>query len=247
VLRAATVVLSDEQVRLHTTASPGPWVQLDVIDDGAGMDAATLGRAFEPFFSTRSPDRHAGLGLAVVNGVLQQHGGFVSIESAVGEGTRVSLFLPQEAATATPQAPAPQAEPATTRRRGARVLLADDDVAVRSVVEKVLRSAGHQVLVATDGEAAVQRYLADPDAIDLCIFDVLMPRVDGVTATRMIRTRHPLVPILLCTGFMGHATERVVTSGGQTRLLRKPFTAAQLLLAVDELLRAAPGSATRAG
>ncbi|MDX2015464.1 MAG: response regulator, partial [Myxococcaceae bacterium] len=242
-VRAAPVVLSDEQVRLHAAASPGRWLRLDVVDDGDGMDEATRERACEPFFTTRKSGKHVGLGLAVVNGVVQQHGGFLTLESTLGRGTRVSLFLPVEPGLALPAnadlAPAPGRGVA----RRARVLLADDDAAVRSVVERVLRTAGHDVVVATDGEAAVERYLADPASVDVCIFDVLMPRVDGVTATRLIRARHPLVPVLLCTGFMGHSTERVVTTSNQTRLLRKPFTAARLLASVDELVSgAAPTS-----
>jgi PAS domain S-box-containing protein len=240
-VHAASVVLNDEQVRLHSCASPGPWLRLDVVDDGEGMDEATVARACEPFFTTRPQGSHAGLGLAVVNGVVQQHGGFLTIESTPGAGTRVSLFLPAEAGATRPATSvvAPDRR-GTASVRGARVLLADDDVAVRSVVERVLRSAGHHVVVATDGETAVERYLADPDAVDVCIFDVLMPRVDGVTATRLIRARHPLVPVLLCTGFMGHTTERVATTASQTRLLRKPFTAARLLATIDELVSGPP-------
>lgn len=247
VVRARAVVLNDEQVRLHTAASPGRWLRLDVIDDGEGMDVATVERACEPFFTTRKASQHPGLGLSVVNGVVQQHGGFVSIQSSPDAGTCVSLFLPSEAT----EAPAPlrltRAVATPSRRHTARVLLADDDLAVRGVVETVLRSAGHQVLLAADGEAAVQRYLADPAAVDVCIFDVLMPRVDGVTATRLIRARYPLVPILLCTGFMGHATERVATGSRPTRLLRKPFTAARLLSTVDELLSVAATAPGRGG
>jgi signal transduction histidine kinase/ActR/RegA family two-component response regulator len=237
----ARLVPRPEPAGGHRGTAPGErWVCVDVSDDGEGMEAADVERAFEPYFTTRSPSAHAGLGLSVARGIVHQHGGLIAVVSSRGAGTRVSVSLPSEGEHAVAAVGATRQPPLHHPARRCRILLAEDDLVVRAVVERVLRGAGHTVVIATDGQAAVDQFLAEPGAFDACLLDVLMPRVDGVTASRLIRARHPVMPIILCTGFLGHTTDRISAAGPNTRLLRKPFTAAQLLATLDQLLTAAP-------
>ncbi len=219
----------------------GQYVRVAIRDAGAGMDADTLARATEPFFTTKPAGRGSGLGLSMAQGVAAQSGGALALDSAPGAGTTVSVWLPravQDAPGTAPHAalPPPEAPPPVRRQApGLSVLLVDDDAEVASVTQQTLEHEGFAVTRREDGEAALA-LLDGGVAVDLLIADLAMPGMNGLQLAAGARARRPGLPVLLATGYADAGT---VPGGADPGLpvLQKPFRAAQLLDAVAALMR----------
>ncbi len=213
-------------------ASAGDYVAVSVSDSGPGMSDEVMQRAFEPFFTTKDVGKGTGLGLAQVYGFIRQAGGTVTIESPPGQGVTVTLLAP--AADGVPAAEAPA--PARSEARwtpGARVLLVEDDAAVRAVTESLLDELGCVVVAEPDGASAVRR-LETGEAFDLLISDIVMPGgISGVELAKLARARRPDLPIVLTTGYAG---DRFGEEAIDWPVLRKPFRAEQLAAVMREAL-----------
>ncbi len=207
-------------------------IVIEVRDVGAGMTAAIQARMFEPYFSTKLAGR--GLGLAVVQGVVRAHGGTLRVDSAEGVGTTVRIALRAIVGAATlPPDPGDRA----WRGRG-RILLVDDDVAVRRTLGRALGALGLTVVMASDGQAALTILTEAPLGVDLVVTDLTMPGMDGIALARAIRSLGIAVPIVLVTGYgeLPGDSARWFTAS-----VTKPFTMAALRAVLQPLLpRAAP-------
>ncbi|MBK1658809.1 hybrid sensor histidine kinase/response regulator [Paracraurococcus ruber] len=219
---------------------PGDYIRVAVADTGAGMDAETLARAGEPFFTTKPVGKGTGLGLAMARSFAEGSGGRLCIASAPGKGTCIALLLP----VAQAQAEAPARPPCLAPRAacGADILLVDDEPAVRAVLAAQLEDAGYRVVQAADGAAALAM-LRDGPACDLLVSDLSMEGMDGITLIREARGLRPGLPAILVTGYAGDAAVLAVGQNldGSFALLRKPVTGAQLADRVAALLGTAPG------
>ncbi|HLL25024.1 MAG TPA: response regulator [Kofleriaceae bacterium] len=230
------VVLASDRVTLEEQAAcehglpPGPYVRFHVADSGTGIDDATRRRMFEPFFTTKPVGKGTGLGLALVWGVVQAHGGAVHVETELGSGTRFSVLLPEAAATVTAKAPVIQ-----TSVWPGRVLVVDDEAAVRNGTTRVLQRRGYQVLTAADGEEALRVFDEHADEIGLVILDMGMPVMGGAECFARLRERAD-VPVLIATGYAMDAELQSVLAGGAS-LIEKPFDARALLAEVSRLMR----------
>ena len=190
--------VDDEFVRRHPPLKKGPKVVLEVSDTGCGMSAATLARVFEPFFTTKPPGQGTGLGLSVVLGIVQDHGGAIAVDSAEGRGTTVRIYFePAEGAQAQVEARSEEATPG----RGQRVLLVDDEPAVGRVGAAMLKRLGYEGELISDPGAVAAR-LADPalPPVELLITDLNMPGMDGRQLIRQVRAAHPQVKLILASG-----------------------------------------------
>lgn len=182
--------------RIATGPTPGKYVRLSVADTGTGMDDATAARAVEPFFSTKGIGQGTGLGLSMVHGLASQLGGALVINSRVGVGTNMELWLPQTTAAVV------QAEPADNAGVSSfsgRVLLVDDEELVRLSTADMLVDLGYEVIEAVSAEQALQ--LLGSKKIDLLVTDHLMPGMTGVDLVREVRRQSPAMPVLLVSGF----------------------------------------------
>ena len=229
-VRTRVVTLAEEvAAATGTGTAPGDYVVLSVADNGAGMDEQTLAHALEPFFTTKPPGHGTGLGLAMVYGVATGAGGAVQVDSGVGRGTTVEVYLPL--AEGSPDQ-APEQPPAPAGGRGELVLVVEDAVDLRDLVEALLTRAGYRVVAHADPARA----LLDPTAVppDLLVTDVVMPGIDGPTLAAELRRRHPGLRVLLMSGYR---PEDVPSEPGD-RLLPKPFVADDLLHAVRDVLDA---------
>ncbi|WP_132999840.1 ATP-binding protein [Luteimonas arsenica] len=208
----------------------GSYLRLSVRDNGRGMSPEVLARAMEPFFTTKGRDRGNGLGLSMVYGFARQSGGTLEIDSAPGAGTEVRLYLP----VAT-DAPGTGARPATldaadTTGHGERLLVVEDDGAVRAIAVAFLRAAGYTVDAVDNAEAALER-LQDDDGYALLFSDVMLgPGMDGKTLGRSARMLHPDLPVLLTSGDEEHVGDTGDAPG--LPLLRKPWRREDLVQAV---------------
>jgi len=225
--------VSDDFCRAHPWAQPGTYASLEVCDTGIGMDPETRSRIFEPFFTTKPIGEGTGLGLSTVFGIVKQHEGFLEVESSLGEGTRISVFLPLV------DGPPPRnARIQTLEAPGGTetVLLAEDDAGVRVVVEQILAEAGYHVVSVPDGNKAIGFLDDDHTVVDIAVLDVVMPGAGGLDVLSHIRATGLDVAILLTSGYSNELAQTM--EGENLTLLTKPFRRDELLLRVRELLDA---------
>ena len=230
-----TIEVKHEAVRPRPweTLKAGNYICVSVVDSGVGMDAATLKRAVEPFFSTKGVGKGTGLGLSMVHGLAAQSGGALLLSSKPGSGTRAELWLPvaEEKAAASEQTQAeaiPAAYPST-------VLLVDDEELVRIGTAEILMDLGYTVVQASSGAEALGLLRRDEFEIDLLVSDYLMPGIDGASFVREARKLRPGLPALLITGY----TNLVQGPGSELPRLAKPFRQAELASRIAELVEAA--------
>ena len=219
-------------VRTRPHAQPGRYVLLTVADTGCGMDAATRSRIFEPFFTTKEPGKGTGLGLATVYGIVRQSGGWIEVESEPGCGSTFRVFLPQiEAPAHTERAVATPILPRGTET----VLLVEDEPMVRGLASEVLRRCGYTVLVAAQGEEALEIAARHAGVIHLLLTDVVMPIMGGRALAERCRAVRPDMQVLFMSGYTG---DTVAPRDGATpgAFIQKPFTPLALARKVRELL-----------
>ena len=216
-------------------------VQVRVRDTGAGMDAATRARAFEPFYTTKPRGRGTGLGLASVHGIASQSGGLVEIESTGEEGTTVLLQFPfAQAAVEVAAATAPVNVPAACRRT--TILIAEDDDGTRTIVSRMLQRLGYAVLLAPDGLQALRLAETHVGDIDLLLTDVMMPGLTGPQLATRLAVRRPDLPVLYMSGYPEGALGEVAGLRIETDFLAKPFDSSVLATRVAAKLGASLGS-----
>ena len=213
----------------------GAWVKLMVEDSGVGMPPEVREHAFEPFFTTRSEQGGTGLGLATVYGIVKQSGGYVNVESVVGEGTTFSIFLPRSRkGDQAIEASKPERgrEPLSSPGR-ITVLLAEDEGLVRRLFVSVLTAEGFDVLAAADGRKALE--IASTRNVDLLVTDLVMPRMGGRELARRLRAENDALPILFVSGY-DSANPLEESSGERMSFLQKPVPPSRLVLEVKRLL-----------
>ena len=224
--------------RVTRGVPPGDYVMVEVSDTGTGMDAEAQAKAFEPFFTTKPAGEGTGLGLATVYGIVQQTGGAVNLESALGKGTSIRVFLPRTALPAEP-APEPVPEPAPPRRRSrGTVLVVEDEERVRRLTSRILEHYGYRVVEAEDGRAALERLRDGRTGIDAMVSDVLMPGIKGTDLAVSARQYRPGLPVLLLSGFPAEEMPEFQAGNGDSpqAFLQKPFSPEALAIAMEELL-----------
>jgi len=201
------------------------YIRISVRDIGVGMDAGTLARASEPFFTTKATGHGTGLGLAMARGFATQSGGAFAIDSSLGQGTTVSLWLPLARDGAERAGP----RPLVAEAGQARVLLIDDDPMVRSVLCGALEAAGFSLVQAKDAASAMER-LRQGDPFDILVSDLSMPGVNGLSLIRAAQRARPGIPAILLTGYVTDAVSLALGTAfdGPFSVLRKPITGAAL-------------------
>ncbi len=213
-------------------AGRGEHVELSVSDDGEGMSPGVRARIFEPFFTTKGPDRGTGLGLAVVHGIVEQHGGWIECDSRPGEGTSMRVGLPRSSATGAP------GTPVAAPGRGETVLVVDDEETVRNFACSALERLGYRVLVAADGAEAVSVFREHCDRIALVLLDRTMPHLSGQEALAGIRAVSPDVRVVLTSGYGPAEEGRPGGTPPADGFLSKPYTPEQVATAVRAALDA---------
>ncbi len=222
---------------------PGQYVMLAIRDTGHGMDADTASRIFEPFFTTKDAGKGTGLGLSTVYGIVAQSGGDIAVESAVGGGTTMRVFLPRVAMRALS---VPAAAPIPPPGGHETVLLVEDEEFVRELVREFLKASGYTVIEASCAEEAL-RLVADLRApIDLLVTDVVLPGLNGVRLAERLKTQVPGLEALYISGYPGEAMFRGDVFDPGPAFLAKPFTRHVLTQKVREILNGRPPGAAPA-
>ena len=217
--------------------APGRYVEITVADTGHGMSPEVLEHIFEPFFTTKEVGEGTGLGLATVYGIVQEHGGAVTCDSAPGRGTAFRIYLPATPERADGRSEETGEEPVRAAGAGT-VLVVDDEEMVREVCEDVLRAAGYRVLTAPDGETALEVYASQSDRIDLVLLDLSMPGMGGRRCLKELIARHPSARVVVATGYLEGDQLSELLGEGALRILHKPYRSGELLRVVGEVLAA---------
>jgi PAS domain S-box-containing protein len=210
------------------------YTSLAISDSGHGMDEATVARVFEPFFTTKPPGTGTGLGLSTVYGIVQQSGGRVSIESKLGQGTRVEILLPQAAQAAT--AKAAEADPEESLSGTESILVVEDDPAIRNLTPKLLTPAGYNVQVASDGMAALRQLELTGFKPDLLLTDVVLPGMSGRSVAEEIKARVPELSVVYMSGYTDEELGRHGVLDAGVAFVNKPFSRSDLLRVVRRKL-----------
>lgn len=206
---------------------------ISVRDNGSGIAAEHMRAIFDPFFTTKGPGKGTGLGLAMVYGSVQRHGGVLDVESEPGVGTAFHIYLPLSQDISGKDI---QDNRQIMQAEGETVLLVDDEESLRETTAEVLRSFGYQVLEAADGEQALQLYLAEAGKVDLLLTDVVMPKMSGIELAREIRKLAPMLPIILASGYDGEKAPFRVEQVEHSRFLNKPYSYEGLSRLIRRLL-----------
>jgi CheY-like chemotaxis protein len=206
-----------------TKVATGEFVTVSVIDSGCGIPPDQIDRIFEPFFTTKEVGRGTGLGLSQVYGFVQQSGGKVTVESAVGVGTTIKLHLPLSSKPIQPSKDG-LVTYAVSQARG-QVLVVEDNAGVGEFSSQLLRDLGYQTVLASNAEEALQLIDKEPERFDVVFSDVVMPGLDGVALGQHIRRRFPRIPFVLTSGF-----SHVLNGDGNHGfdVLQKPYSVEDL-------------------
>ncbi|TKS61752.1 MAG: hybrid sensor histidine kinase/response regulator [Nitrospira sp.] len=239
IISTGNVDLDEETIRRdHLEAKPGPHIQLVVSDTGVGMNADTLARIYEPFFTTKPKGKGTGLGLSTVYGIVRQSGGCIHVHSSMGQGTTFSIYLPRVEDVIDPTGD--DGNQGSTLTGSETILVAEDEPGVRALVSHTLRQHGYTVLEASHGVEALVISEQHTKAIHLLLTDVVMPQLNGRELAERLVAKLPELQVLYMSGYPDDAVLRRGLSAADTNFLHKPFTTGALANRVRQLLNTRP-------
>jgi CheY-like chemotaxis protein len=214
--------IGDSHSPIPPEPRPGAYVRLTVEDTGRGMDQATVERIFEPFFTTKEVGAGTGLGLSVVHGIIKNMGGAIIVDSKLGRGTTLSVFIPQTEQVMA--APAPLLEqPTSARGQGQHLLLVEDEAGLLWAIKRILEREGYRVTAFAEGAAALAALRTAPGSFDLLITDQDMPGITGLEVVREARQLCPALPVVMTSGALGPAFLAEASAHGVEHVVQKPF------------------------
>ncbi len=224
-IETSNVEIDANFCRLHDYAAPGKFVRLTVTDTGEGMDSSTVDRIFEPFFTTKELGRGTGLGLATVFGIVKQHDGFIIVQSEPGKGSSFEVYLPAASGAHEPR----QVETVHTTQTGTEtILLAEDHEGLRETVRERLQTLGYQVIVASNGQQAIELFKKQETRIDLIVIDIVMPGTGGLEVCQEIEQIKPLPKVIFTSGYASDSDDLAVYVKKGALFLQKPYDLSKL-------------------
>jgi CheY-like chemotaxis protein len=233
-IAAANIVFDHKHFAGHAAPIFGPYVWFSVSDTGIGIPEELLVRIFQPFFTTKTHGKGTGLGLSTVASIVRNHNGFIEVQSEVGKGSRFNVYLPAVAQRETPTAVVPRMAPPAGR--GEQVLLVDDEQALLEMMRGILEANQYKVLCAKDGGEALALFQMHQREIKVVVTDLMMPVMDGPTLISAVKLAAPEVRIVCVSGLSSEAKLAELNRADVNALLRKPFTAEDLLVTLREVL-----------
>lgn len=217
------MTLSLESVRkpLREKEEEREWIRISVADNGCGIEPATLERIFEPYFTTKPSGKGTGMGLAVVHGIVESHGGRIEVKSTVGQGTTVQVYFPVVAGV---EAQRPRKEEQSLVGGDESILVVDDEQMVADYLKGFLEQLGYRITICKDGSSALALFEHNPQAFDLVITDQTMPGKTGFEMARNMLALRPDLPIILCSGYSSALSPERVAKAGIREFMMKPVS-----------------------
>ncbi|MBI5569431.1 MAG: PAS domain S-box protein [Desulfomonile tiedjei] len=231
-VRLEDTVVDASLASRYSGLKPGAHVCLTVSDTGHGMDSATVERIFDPYFTTKGPGEGTGLGLAVVRGIVKNHGGAIVVYSEPDQGTTFHVFLPRIDEEIALETTVIESLP----RGNERVLFVDDEHVLVDLGTEMLQSLGYRTVGTTSSVEALETFRCQPDAFDLVITDMTMPGLRGTELARELIAARPDIPIILCTGFSDLIDRERAKETGIRELVMKPYVIGNLASTIREVL-----------
>jgi two-component system, cell cycle sensor histidine kinase and response regulator CckA len=226
------VEIDSSSVYASLNLDPGSYLRLSIRDNGHGMDSGTQQRIFDPYFTTKEQGKGTGLGLSVVHGIVEGHGGAITVHSEPGKGTGFDIYLPK--IQGEPVSAEPDVSPLP--RGTERILLVDDEESLVDVGRAILESLGYEVAAAANGAEALEIFRKNPDHFDLVITDYTMPKMTGADLATEVMHMRPGIRVILCTGYTERITRKQATELGIRELLMKPLDMRRMAHAVRKVL-----------
>jgi len=235
IIETSNIILDEEYARTHLDAKPDHYVLLTVMDTGAGMSKETLEHIFEPFFTTKETGQGTGLGLAVVHGIVQQHGGFIRCYSEPGVGTTFKVCFPALVSDEEPEEGVAGLQP----RGGLEtIMLVDDEEFILDLGSRILTKSGYKVLKASNGKEALEQYRRQGENISLVILDLIMPEMSGKQCLEGLLNIAPSGKVIIASGYSANGPTKDALSAGAKGFVNKPYDIRQLLEVVRAVLDA---------
>jgi CheY-like chemotaxis protein len=233
IIRTKAIELGKDFIRSHGYGIPGSYALVSVEDTGQGMDKETKERLFDPFFTTKEIGKGTGLGLSMVYGIIKQHNGYIDVQTEIGKGTAVNIYLPLIKSSVEDK----KTKDFRILTQGTEtILVAEDDTYVREILKDILTEYGYKVMEAMDGEDAIRILNSYRDKINLSILDVIMPKKDGKDVYYEIKKVKPDIKVIFISGY---ATDIIYKKGineEKLNFISKPILPDELLLKVREVL-----------
>lgn len=240
IFETANIVLDDDYAKTHLEAGPGRHILLTVSDTGSGMNRQTLEHIFEPFFTTKGVGEGTGLGLAMVHGIVKQHGGHIRCYSEPGHGTIFNIYFPavvsEEDTEHTSVIPMPRGGSET-------ILLVDDEEMIRDLASRILKKAGYRVIEASDGKEALDIYYQRADEISLVLLDLIMPKMGGRECLQGLLEFNPTLKVIVASGYSANGPSKDALSKGAKGFVNKPYDVRQVLEVIRSVLDEPEGKA----
>ena len=238
VIETDHVLLDESSIVGSEWVKPGSYVSISVTDTGCGIDPSIMKNIFEPFFTTKSAHKGTGLGLSTVYGIVRQHQGMVRVYSELKKGACFKVYLPM---TGTPVVnKIPQADKVISPGGAETILLAEDEVQIRTLAKQILEKAGYRVLEAADGEEALKKYQAHASEISLLFLDVIMPKQNGHAVYETIHALNPSIKCLFASGYSTEGLHKNFILQSGMNFLQKPYRINDLLKSVRRILDEKP-------
>jgi two-component system cell cycle sensor histidine kinase/response regulator CckA len=234
IISAEQILVENDFITIHGYGKPGRYALLTISDSGEGMDEETRKKIFDPFFTTKEVGKGTGLGLAVVYGIVKEHGGFINVYSEPGAGTTFRIYLPLISSEAREEEIAPEKE--TLAKGTETILLAEDDESVRKPVSIVLQQQGYTVIEAVDGLDAVKKFMENKATIHLLLSDLIMPRMSGIEAYDEMKAWRPGLKAIFASGYAPDVIRQKMSLESGVELISKPILPYALLKQVRRIL-----------
>ena len=231
---AENLFIDENYARMNLNASVGSYSVITVSDTGTGIPPEILERIFEPFFTTKEVGKGTGLGLSTVRGIIKSHGGFVNVESSVGQGTQFKVYLPAVEGIQKQQAE----DLELPEGHEELILVVDDEAAIREITKTSFLNYNYKVLVANDGIEALALYAQHKAEISVVLMDMMMPNMDGPTTIRMLQKMNPQIKIVAVSGLASNEKIAEAAGVGVKAFLSKPYSAQELLKTLSVVLKA---------
>lgn len=237
-IRIAEVDCSSIRTQDGTPVAPGRYVMLSVTDSGIGMPDEILQHVCEPFFTTKGDQGGTGLGLATVHGIVQQHGGAISIVSKQGQGTTVAAYFPVCTDAVMPSEDELPPQTHDKAHTGGHVLVVEDNPSVRRIVCTLLQENGFEVTSYGDGETCIQAMRKSSDPVRLLVTDIVMPKLNGTELYRELSALMPDLPVLYMSGYADQVLRETDSTNGKIAFIQKPFSHGEFMGKIGALLNA---------
>lgn len=232
-ISAENIWIDETYVSMHIEATVGAYIVLAVADTGLGINSEILDKIFEPFFTTKELGQGTGLGLSTVMRIIKEYGGFITVSSFVGKGTKFKVYLP-----AVNQVPIPLLEDTEIPTgSGECILIVDDETSIQEITKTSLENYNYRAITAGDGIEALAVYAQHKDKISAVIIDMMMSKMDGATTIRTLQNINPLLPIIVVSGLVTSDQVPIDKIDEHTAFLPKPYTTQELLKTLHAVIR----------